>query len=304
MARQIAIGLGVVLIFCAAAQADTVYFTDGTKLDGAVTRPNPNSVAITVGKGRMVFPVTQVARVEENDKAGIYDLNEYRARQHNDIMQQRTGLTREQRDEVRKLVTELENADPRLQKAARDNLLVYNKTVPVFKYLESCLPYMRGQRVPEMMEVMCAIDPKRAEQVLMQRSQDVTPLNRAKALELIGATMKEKGVERIAQGLVDQDSEIQIAAANTLGSVGDRGASYALLKGLESSNERVRNASLNALAKLWSTESTKVEFETASQWREYVDARRGQLEKVVDAAKLEPLIKVQPGEEPIEYVDE
>ncbi|MCP4642518.1 MAG: HEAT repeat domain-containing protein [bacterium] len=286
------------------AGADTVHFKDGSKLNGTVSRPNPNCVMLEVNGGRMVFPVSQVASVEENDAEGTYSLNEIRARKHNDIMRDRTGLTREQRDQVRSIVAQLNKDDPMVVKEARDQLLALGRELPVHKYLGACLPYMRGPRVPEMMQLMVEMDPEGSERMLLIRSQDLTPTNRAKALELIGTTMKEKGVERLAQGMIDQDREIQVTAAHALGEVGDKRASLALLEGVDSNSDRVFNASRNALAKLWSTDSTKVNFETADEWHQFIQAKAPKIADVVDPSALTPLVVPDPEEGLREYVDE
>lgn len=91
------LGLVAIVLACvvaASAYADTIRFKDGSTLEGVVTRPNNNAVAIEVGGGRMVFPATEVESVETNDKQGSYSVNEIRARHHNDMMQEQTGLTR------------------------------------------------------------------------------------------------------------------------------------------------------------------------------------------------------------------
>ena len=304
MARRWYVCWSALLILGASAHSDTVFFKDGSKLDGTATRPNDNCVALTVGNATMTFPASQVASVEKNDNKGTYTLDQIRAKRHNDLMLERTGLTREQRDAARKVVVGLDSDDPKMRRAAREQLKQMGKQMPIFKYLNACLPYMRGARVPEMMHVMCELDPKNAQNMLMVRSQDITPLNRAKALELIGATMKEKGTERVAQGLVEQEPAIQISAAHTLGQVGDKRASLALAKGLESNDERVRNACKTALTRLWSTESTKVEFKSTSDWKNYVSQRSAQMGKAIDPAGLQPLIVPDPEEGIREYVDE
>ena len=148
------------------------------------------------------------------------------------------------------------------------------------------------------------LDPAGAEKMLMIRSQDLSPLNRAKALELIGATMKDKGAERVAQGMLDHDPAIQIAAANTLGSIGDRRASQALVAGLSSNDAQVKQAALNALSKVWSTETTVVEFDTAAEWQDYVAARADGVKGMIDPGALQPLIIPDPVEGIREYVDE
>jgi HEAT repeats len=304
MTRRLQMCWSVLLILGASAQADTVYFKDGSKLDGVATRPNDNCVAIRVGSATMSFPASQVVNIESNDNEGTYTLDQIRAKHHNDVMLERTGLNREQRDQARKVVVGLDSDDPKVRRAAREKLKAMGEQMPMFKYLGSCLPYMRGPRVPEMMQVMCELDPKQAQNMLMVRSQDITPLNRAKALELIGATMKEKGTERVAQGLVDHEPAIQISAARTLGDVGDKRASLALTKGLESNDERVRNACKSALTRLWSSENTKVEFQSTADWKNYVNQQASRMGDAIDPARLQPLIVPDPEEGIREYVDE
>lgn len=198
----------------------------------------------------------------------------------------------------------LETDDPVARENARNELKALSGEMPIYKYLDASLPYTHGQRVAEMMQVMAELDPESAKGMLMNRSQDPNPVNRAKSLTLMARVMKGEALERIAQGMVDTDSQIQIASVEAMAAVGDKRASLVLLEGVKNQDERVRNASKLALSRLWSTENGNVEFNSLEEWQSFLDGQRAQMPKAVDPTTLKPLVQPQEGQEGIVYVDE
>lgn len=285
------------------ARADTVFFKDGSQLDGRVSYPNPNAVKLTVKTGSMTFPVTDVQSVEENDKEGNYDLNKAYARKHNDWLQERTGLNREQREEVRKMVVLLASADEAVRERARQDLLAYNEHTSLFKYFESSLPYMRGHTGPDIMRLMVTVDPERSKQTLQVRVHDLAPRNRAEALRLTGQVMKEEGLETLAKGVKDHAPEVCIAAAAALADIGDKRASKVLLAGLDNQDRQVQNACGQALARIWANEAGTDAPDSPAEWKAFVQQRAVSVPDPLEPAALQPLI--DPADEHFrEYVDE
>jgi len=271
--------------------ADTVFFKDGTTLDGVVTRPNADTIVIQIGKGKTTFAAVDVANVEMNDKKGDnLNINRIHAQRRADFLLERTGLTREQRDRVRDAIDPLWSPDEATRNAARKKLVAMSNEMSVFKYIVSTLPYSKGLVVPELMRVLVDIDPKQAKNVLGQRSQDLDPRNRARALELLGSYKKPEDLDTVARGMVDLDPRVQIAAAHGLAVSGQKGTTPVLLEGLKSNDMKVRNACREALKQLWSTANTAVDFETANEWRGYWNTKAARVENVIKASGLTPLV--------------
>ena len=289
--RALAFGLALGLCLVSGAYADTVHFKDGSTIDGVVSTPNPDTIAIDAGTGRVTFPAADVARIEKNDKKGdVANLINRQSKQHQDSITERTGLTEQQRDLVRAVVDPLWSPDEGERNAARRKLVEMSKQMPVFQYIESCLPYTKPLVVPEFMKTLVAIDPQRAKGVIAPYTQDRTPGTRAKALELIGAYGKEDDVETLSRGLVDLEPSVRISAAHALGEAGSKGATPALIEQLKNVDPKVQNAARAALKQLWSSANVKADLNTVEEWKTFWTNKAGSVKDPVDPKSLVPLV--------------
>jgi len=291
MKRSTMLIVAVVLTGTGAGWGDTVHFKDGSTLDGKVIRPNADTVLIQVGTAKFTFPSCEVDSVEANDNKGeSAKVGRLVAKRRADWLQERTGLDRRQRDMVRDAIDPLWSPDEGLRNAARRKLVAMAQEMTVFRFIESALPYTKGEIVPELMQVLVDIDPKRAEKTVNQRTQDLDPRNRGKALELVASYGKPEGLETVARGMVDLDNRVRISAAKALAQTAGKRATPALVEGLASTDARLRNVCRSALEDVWSTPDVAVAFETAQEWRAYWNTKAAGIDKPVKTAGLKPLV--------------
>lgn len=296
MIQKLGFGFAVCLMGMYFVWGDTVRLKDGTTLYGKAVQLNENSVRISFEKGSMTIPASQIASIEENDKVSDLDLNKVHplAEKRRQELSERTGLTGEQRTLIRKAMGPLNSSDPMAVAEARQRLVALNKEMNVFQFLDASLPYLTDRYVPEVMRTMSEIDPERALPVLRERTLDVSPQSRGAAVELLGKVGGAQQVLTIARGLVDHEPEVRIAAAKGLAIAKDKGATPALLEGLDSAEAQVRNACRAALRAIWSTDSNAVDFESSNQWKGFWASRVATIEKTVDPARLAPLVVPEP----------
>lgn len=289
--------LGVAAHWAVPASADTVYFKDGTSLDGEVSRPNDNSIVLQAGNARLTFSVSEIDRIEENDRTGAdYDLNAVMAAERQAEMREVTGLTAEQREEVRQVLELLKSPEADIRRRAQEQLVNMSASMDVFQYLEAKLPFQKGPVTNDMMEAMILINPDRAGKALQVKAYEAVPSQRAKALELLGKTKSGEAVETVARGMVDAEASVRLAAAQALGEAGDKRATPVLIEGLTSNDAQLRNASRTALSRIWSSGEVRIDHESADAWRTYWSSQAGSVSGAVNVNQLEPLYVPGPPE--------
>ncbi len=271
------------------ASADTLHFNDGTKVDGVVVSEDENFISLQVGKGRMTFPRSDVSQIEKNDKEGDdVKISRETGLKHEQDQQERTGLTREQRDQVRAAISPLWSLNEEERRVARENLKKMGKDLAVFQYIESFLPYSKGQIVPELMTVLVEMDPERARTALSQRTEDPNPVNRAKALELMATYTKDKPLATMARGMIDLDPAVRTTAAEALGKTKEPAVTPALIAGL--ADDATKDAALAALKKVWADDPAAGQLSDVSGWQSFWGSRSKKVENAVDVAELKPLV--------------
>ena len=291
IARLSSILCAAVLCCASASRADTVFFKDGSKLDGLVGRPNADTLVIQLGSGRMTFAYADVASVEKNDKKGdTATVASLASKRHAESLRERTGLNRRQRDEVRAAIEPLWSPDEATRNAARSQLVEMGREMDVYKFVEASLPYTKGEVVPELMQVLVEMDPKRSTPMLGQRAMDVDPRNRSKALSLMANYDDPVNEQTLARGIVDPEPSVQAAAAKALAKTAGKRATPALLEGLKSNDPRVRNACTAALTEAWQLKPDAPQPASASEWRDYWATRSGSVDKAISARALKPLV--------------
>ena len=284
------------LLLCAAAVAialhgawaDTIFFKDGSSLDGKVLQPNPNVYVLQLEKGRMYFQASRVDHWEKNEKKGRYNaflVNPHQTA-HEEARQEKTGLTGEQIDAMYRMMEPLSSSDPNEVKRAQEALLAKNDSVDVFKFLKAAMIDMSDKYLPATLEVMVKLNPKATERILVKRATDPFTPNRTKALELIGKTDAAKHVGTLARGMLDPNARVQTTAARALAQSGDKGCTPALLQGLKSGDMRVRKASEEALQSLWGDNRAH----TPAAWDQLWRKEQSNVHGVVTVASLKPLV--------------
>ncbi len=278
-------------LFASIAFGDTVFMKDGSSLDGEVVQSGNDAVTLRVGSGQMTLQTADVDRIEKNDKKGdAKRLSAVVSKQHQDSLDQRTGLNAEQRDKVRGAIDPLWSPDEAERNTARRKLVAMNKEMPIFQYIESYMPYSKGLIVPELMKALVEIDPGRAKGVLQQYVQNRDPANRAQAIELIGAYKKKDDMELLAQGLVDLDPGVRVAASHAIAGAGETGATPVLLDNLNHPDPRVQNAARAALQSIWNTHGAPSEPKSADEWKAYWARNADSVKDAFDPASLDPLV--------------
>ncbi len=284
----------VVLSFSLTGAADTLFFKDGSSLEGKVQRVNENTIALVVGQGRMQFQTSEIERIEENDKQGDYQLVSPMATRHDRALKARTGLTREQRNLVRRHISGLTSASGAERLEARKALIQLGEEVDIFPFLKEAAPFLPADRSPEVLRVLWELDPKRAKPVLMEMTTNALSTNRAQALELMCTDEKADESARtqlaqlVARGMVDPSADVRIAAAKGLGALGAKGATPALIEGARSSNPRLQGACKEALEKIWRIDPNLAE---GMDWDTLWNDNKQIVREPLQCDSLEPLYK-------------
>ena len=283
--------LSLMLLAGVSASADTVYLKDGSSLDGTLKYSDADKVVIEVGKGQMSLSTADVLRIEKNDKTGnTNSVSILRAKQHADALDQRTGLTAQQRDDVLAAMDPLWSPDEAQRTVARKKLLAMGKDMAVFKYLESYLPYAKDLVAPEIMKTLVEMDPAKAKDTVLSFTQNSSPVNRSKALELAASYKNDADLDTIARGLVDVDNTVRIAAAHAVAIAGGKRATPALIEELKSVDPRVRNASRETLKYLWSAGGVNVDLSTPEEWDAFWNGKAHEIKDPISVSTLTPLV--------------
>jgi hypothetical protein len=294
---------GAAVLIAAGAQSDTLFFKDGSTLDGKVSQPNPNVYLLDVEGGRLYFQANEVSRWEENDKMGKYNVFTLNPRQiaHEERRQEETGLTAEQIEEMYAIMEPLASGDPNEVEAAKQALLAKNEDVDLFNFLTAAIRDMTYKRLPAVLEVMTDMDPERAKPILEERATDTFAENRSKAITLLAKTGGEDNLDTMARGMLDLDPTVQTTAAEALAAVGDKRATPALLQGLRSADMRVKNASAQALKQLWSDDGSAASAQSVTEWERIWSNRQSGVRDPVQIAQLEPLVTQEAIDQNLHY---
>jgi len=283
--------LAAILFAMPWAFADTVYFSDGSFLDGVVTYPDSATITIDIGTRKLSFSTNLVSRVESNSKTGDESqVTEALAKQQKVALEIRTGMTEEQRDRVREAMSPLWSADEAERNAAHKKLADLNKELPVFQYIDASLPYTKGTIAPELLRVLTELDSAEAKDVLSRYTINTDPGIRATVIELLATYKNADDVGTIADGIIDLDASVRIRAAHALGACGFKTATPVLLKGLDSADEQLQNACKAALAQIWSSDSDAANLSTPDQWKQFWEAKSASVENAIDPANLTLLV--------------
>jgi hypothetical protein len=286
--RYAVIGCTMVIV-CTSSFGDTITFKNGTKLEGIVSQPDPNTVSLDIGGQSITFPATDVTAIEKNDKTGdMKQLAIANGKKHEDAQFERTGLTREQRDRARDGIEPLWSEEESVRNEGRRKLVELNKEMPLAKFISCSLPFSKGYVVPELLTVLTEIDPASAKPQLEAYSTSADPRNRAKSLELMGALKDQAAFDTVARGMIDLEPDVSVSSAYALAAYGEKRATPALLHGLKSNDARVRNVSAEALKTLW--KDAGVVPDKPEDWDKLWAENASKVAKPVDVSNMTPLI--------------
>ncbi|GMV93348.1 MAG: hypothetical protein AMXMBFR82_31260 [Candidatus Hydrogenedentota bacterium] len=286
------------IAFAVAASADTVYFPDGTTVDGVVTEVNANCIAIESGGGRMLVQTNRIARVEKNDKTGTLNVSKtspWTVKIEKE-MREKTGMTQEQREEIVRIIDRLAAEDNNERALSIKRLVALQQEVDVFKFLVNTMSSYGARTKPGVLEVLMAINRDDAIPVVRSCATDQVPSNRAAALKIMGEAKDVASLETIARGMVDIDESVRVAAAAALAATGSKRATPLLIDGLDNLDKRVVNACMMALTSLWSTEESPVKFDAPEGWKSFWAERETSVAEPIRIAQLEPLFVPEPGQ--------
>jgi len=290
--------IALVAAFAAAATADTVYFPDGTAVDGVVTQPNPNCIQIESGGGKMLVQANRIERIEKNDKTGAINLSKTSpwTVKIDEAMREKTGMTQEQREEIVRIIDRLASEDSNERALSIRHLVAMQREVDVFAFLENTMSSYGARTKPGVLDVLMTLNREKAIPIVRSCATDQVASNRAAALKIMGEAKDVASLETIARGMVDVEDSVRVAAATALAATGSRRTTPALIAGLESLDQRVVNACMAALSALWNAEGTLVQFDSPDGWREFWAEREAGIAEPVRLAQLEPLYVPEPGQ--------
>lgn len=281
-----------------ASYADTIYFKDGSSLDGTVTREGRSRVVLQLPQGRMTFPMSDVDRIEDNDKQAPPDAQadttgrDSATEQPPHVLRE---LDRQGKRELREMLDGLLVNNPAGRDAARQRIQRFGEEHDLFPFLERALPYMPDRQSVEVLQVLSDLDARRAKHVLEKSAQSHLDKNRAKALTLLGATQGEADspddLTLFARGVLDDAPEVQLAGIQALHAANDKRATPVLVHALTSPDRRVQSASLKALKALWADANFERNLDSADAWRMLLTLADEDVQTTFDPQRLEPLVE-------------
>ena len=283
------------------ARSDTIYFKDGSSLDGKVVREKEAQVVLELPHGHMTFPMRDVDRIEENAKTGMPESSEPPpgAMVDPSVMSKEPlrELNREDRRRLRDMLEDLLATDDAARDAARQRIARFGVSRDLFPFLERALPYMPDRQSVEALQILSDLDTGRAKPILEKTALSYLDKNRAKSLALLGS-MYVDGTERdakvitlLARGVLDDSPQVQLAGIRGLQESNDKRATPVLLHALESPDRRVQAASLKALNTLWADSGVHGDLNSIEQWRGLLALADDEIQTTYDPDVLEPLVK-------------
>lgn len=266
-----------VALLAATAGADTVYLKNGVEFDGVVTPvpDNPDVFKVTAGERSLVYRAEEIDRVEKNEKTGKLSKEEILANweEQNRILTEETGLTAEQRNLVMGLMFELKTDNVSKRVAVREKLIGLQKEFDAYSFLANQLPGVSILIGPNLLEALAYMDSSRALELLQAGAQNNYSGTRVMAIELLGRLGHTGSKDLIVRGLADHKQEVQISAIYVLAGMGAREVTPALISLLPNPDERVSNASREALLALWANALPDPKPGTVDEWTAFWNAQ-------------------------------
>jgi len=287
--------------FVAVSGADTITLPDGSTMDGEVKEINANCVSLTVGDNVMEFQRTEIATVEKNDKRGDASkpLMVPAAQKWIEKLNQDTGLSQEQRDRVVSLVDRLYRAkESDERRRAEEELVAANKSFNAAKFIKASLDgrCTMARRMANL-DALTVLEPTSTLPYLEKGLVNPFPGMRALCLRLYTNVIQKQSdkIDRsalvyLARGMLDFDSDVQVAAGIALSKFGQKPVTPVLVAKLDDPDTRVRNIANEALVHIWEVNNVATPPEERTEfWKNYWRSNSAGVKDPLDPAKLEPL---------------
>lgn len=284
--------LALAAVLGAPAWADTIYLNNGVRFDGVVT-PVPEHEGlyrVTAGERTLVYREAEIARIEKNDRTGRLDKDDLRARweEKNARLTEETGLTAEQRRQVRGLMFQLKTDNVPERIAIRERLIQLQREFDAYGYLRMLYAELSILLAPNVLETLYYMDPARSVDLLRESAERNYFGVRAMALELLGRLQDGASASLIARGLADHQQPVQISASYVLARLDVKEATPALIELLAHPDRRVANASRESLHSLWDGAWGDEPPRSVDEWETFWRGRSTQGAPIT-LATLEPL---------------
>jgi hypothetical protein len=272
--------------------ADTLYLKSGVQIHGTIVKEVDGVITMRVGDRETAYRAKSVVRREKNSRTGVENreqLAERLARREAEL-QEKTGLTREQRDKVKKLMWDLQSPVETTSRAAEDELVALGAEWDLVRYFDYYLPSLRPRFVPGVIRVLARIDRKRALPIALRHVDDADPLSRETAIMACAGLGGIKTVATVARGAVDPHDGVRAASCHALAFMGARSATPLLLANLTHADPRVQNASGEALSRLWSTDTRRIAFDSVAEWAQFWEEEKDAHSSAFTPENVEPLV--------------
>lgn len=287
-------GLLAVFVFngVVIASGDTLYLRSGIQIHGIVQHKEGEHLVVRIGDRIVRIPSDSVLRIEENDNDGSFDREaaERAVENREQELLAETGLTREQRERLNMLIRRLDASDPATRGEARRELIQQVENPKVFAYIRNRLPAILPNYLPGIFEVLAAVNPLEAQEIIREYTTHPNYVVRGSAIELLGVIHDKGSLELILRGLLDHTYLVRMSACAALATIGVHEATPLLIDNLEHADLRVGNYAHQALMIIWEQDEQAAELKTPHEWREFWDLRRDSVPITVDLETLEPLV--------------
>ncbi|GMW02966.1 MAG: hypothetical protein AMXMBFR84_41020 [Candidatus Hydrogenedentota bacterium] len=281
-----------------ASHGDTVTFPDGSTMDGVVREINENCIEFDIGETQFILQRTEIASFEKNEKRtapGKTQLPMVEAAEQE--ITQTTGLTQEQRDEVLALILAIWNAeDPAERTQLESRLIELSRRLDVVKFIQASYEPAQIRNKMPLLNALALIRPSSALEPLRLAMVSGHPEFRGFALRLYARTLKatngvnKDSVRDVARGLVDHNTDVQLAAAFALVECGTKETTPVLVAALKNVDPRVQNASNQALGRIWQIDPDQITEDRATHWEAFWKSNAPSVSDSIDPESLAPLV--------------
>lgn len=282
----------VAILMAIPAGADTVYLKNGVEFDGVVTpvTDNPELFKVTAGERSLTYRAEEIDRIEKNEKTGKLSREDILAswEARNKELTEETGLTADQRNLVLGLMFELKTDNVAKRIAIREKLIGLQKEFDAYKFLSQQFSGVSILIAPNLLEALAYMDPSRAVELLQDAAENNYFGTRAMAIDLLGRIGNSGSKGLIARGMVDHKQEVQLSAIYVLASMSAREATPAFISLLANPDQRVSNASREALQSIWANLLPDPKPSSVDEWTAFWNAQE-KSGTPIQIAELKPL---------------
>lgn len=285
---------GFALLFLSTSViADTFLLNGEVPVHGKLLRSDDKFHYVDIGGRKTRLPKKSVKAIEKNDKDGSFDLKaaKERAAKRQQQITEETGLTKEQRDKIARLILAL-NSDDGLEKGnARRALIEMCQDEKVYAYIAKSVSSEAPHFMIPLLVTLTQANSTKAKPLLQEFATYVEQNVRAECLELLGLIQDTSSLRLVMRGMLDHESVVILAACSAITALGAKEATPLLLDKFNHSDLRVETFVREALAVLWKTElDDRDPFDTLGDWNQFWNEQSASVPKTVNLETLEPLV--------------